>query len=159
MKKTFSSVNYIDFEFILDDATGAAVSEFEFQETVFNSSGSDWASYNVQLGFGTGAGFTPSTAGDGLDFDAPDYNSLFSFGPFSSVTIGEDSLTAFGGSFLDGTSASVVFPIDVPDGIGVFTVRQMVSTSAPVPEPSTWALAVLGLVGLGVVARRRKRSA
>jgi len=31
----------------------------------------------MELGFGTGAGFTPSPAGDGLDFGAPVYAPTF----------------------------------------------------------------------------------
>jgi hypothetical protein len=43
-----------------------------------------------------------------------------------------------------------------PDSLGSWTVTDPV---APVPEPSTWAMMILGFLGLGFLAYRRKNSA
>jgi PEP-CTERM motif len=38
-------------------------------------------------------------------------------------------------------------------------VSVTVSSSSPVPEPSTWAMMLIGFAGFGVFAYRRKRAA
>ncbi len=136
-QKAFGSVDYIDMVFIVDD-TGIPTTEYIFSEGVHNGTGIDWTDYHLELGFGTGAGFVPSSPGDGLDFDSPDMNSTYDFGPFGSLSIGEDTIDAVGGPFLDGSFHFIIFPIDVPSGISEFTVRQY-PTIAPVPTvPTSW---------------------
>jgi len=65
------------------------------------------------------------------------------------------------------TAACLAGKSDVPEGVGspsaLFdhdaTGNQIIATVAPVPEPSTWAMMILGFVGVGVMAYRRKSKA
>ncbi|MEN1680233.1 MAG: choice-of-anchor F family protein [Planctomycetota bacterium] len=152
LQKDYTGIGPIDIEFTVIPSGG--VTEYSFIEGVQNSTGIDWASYCMQLGFGTGTDFVPSAAGDGLDFDAPDYDSPFAFdpsggGPFPTVVVTEDLVAASGG--IQGGfeyAEPFVFTIDVPDGITSFTLRQLPKA---VPEPNT---ALLGAVA-ALLARRR----
>ncbi|MEM8945372.1 MAG: choice-of-anchor F family protein [Planctomycetota bacterium] len=147
-QKDFRGVEHIDIVFEVMNTDG--VTEYSFIEGVQNSSGFDWESYHIQLGFGTGADFVLSTPGDGLDFDAPLYNSTIQFDPapgfsFPDVTIvSEDYIFADGGPGQPDTfyNEPFVFSIDVPDGIDTFTLRQF--PIAVVPEPSVMILIALG---------------
>jgi len=144
----------VDIEFTVKDSGG--VTEYTIVEGIQNGTGGDWSDYHIQLGFGKGADFVPSPAGDGLDFDAPDYNSPALFAPFATVVVSEDDIDAYGGLI---PSPSFTFPfvfnIDVPDGITAFTVRQYPTTDF-IPEPSGALLALLGVAITGARFRRLK---
>jgi hypothetical protein len=149
LQKDYTGIGFIDIVFEVMDSGG--VTEYAIVEGVQNNTGSDWASYHVQLGFDTGADFEISPPDDGLDFDAPFYNSTISFDPtpsfpFPSYTPSEDVIDAFGppGQLDLQYREPFVFHIDVPDGITSFTLRQY---PVAVPEPTT-ALLALGLFGL-----------
>jgi len=157
-QKDYVAIGTVDIVFDVT-ATGGTT-EYVMLEGVSNGTGVDWSGYHVELGFGTGAGFVKSTAGDGVDCDSPDFDSEISFDPlpgfFPSYTAGEDDLIAGGGIMPNGAYAgNFVFHIDVPDGITQFTVRQ--SPIGIVPEPSTALLVGAGLLGLGRRGRRRGR--
>ncbi len=145
-QKDFGSIDYIDIDFRVTDSGGTT--EYLFREGVNNSTGIDWTDYHLILGFGTGASFVPSTPGDGLDFDSPDQDSLYDFGPFTTLTITEDTIDAEGGIFPYLSFFEFYFPIDVPDGITQFTIRQLPT----IPEPTS--LALLALAGVALVRRR-----
>ena len=156
IQKDYFAIGPVDI--IIDVIDTGGVTEYFVTEGVQNNTGVDWSGYHIELGFGSGAGFTKSTAGDGLDFDAPDYTSDVSFNPlpgfFPTQTVTEDDIIAGGGIQPDFTYAgNFVFHVDVPDGISSFTIRQ--SPIEVVPEPSTALLIGLGLAGL---ARRRDES-
>jgi hypothetical protein len=51
--------------------------------------------------------------------------------------------------------ASVDPTLSVPDGFSIIYSEGILS---PVPEPSTWAMIILGFCGLGFMAHRRKRN-
>jgi PEP-CTERM motif len=96
------------------------------------------------------AGFSHSLGEDQLIFPAGtevvDGNGLgFRLSNNETVAIFEDSFKLPAGEFKDVTSA--VAPND--NGFGTFTVTA-------VPEPSTWAMMILGFLGLGFVAYRRR---
>ncbi|NOY42977.1 MAG: hypothetical protein GXP26_14220 [Planctomycetes bacterium] len=152
-QKSFNSINYIDILFTVDETldTGS-VTEYELREGVDNSTGIDWTDYHIVLGFGTGIDFVQSTPGDGLDFDAPDENSVYDFGPFTTMVIAEDTIDVEGGIFPNGAFFNFTFPIDVPDGITEFTIRQLPTIA--IPEPSTWVLALFALAGLRLTRLR-----
>lgn len=140
--KRFDNVGYIDIEFLVADSPGNRVTEYRVSESVDNDTGFNWIGYRMELGFGVGDNFKPSTAGDGLDFDFPDYDSAPSSSAFALVdtTINEDTLLFTGG--VHGLPLeNYTVRIDVPDlAGGRFTLRQ----TPIVPEPSSLALLALG---------------
>src|SRR5215212_3011909 len=94
--KRFDFADYIDIQFSVAASDG--ITEYQFSEFVDNNTGSLWGSYRMQLGFGTGGSFVPSTPGDGLDFDFPDYDTPPTSGAFPTVlTPNEDLLIYTGG--------------------------------------------------------------
>ncbi|MDJ0786792.1 MAG: hypothetical protein QNK05_08275 [Myxococcota bacterium] len=140
-QKAYDQVDYIDMVFsVIDDGIGTT--EYNVVEGVFNGTGIPWTDYHLELGFGVGAGFVISPAGDGLDFDAPDFDSPTAFAPFTSVTFGEDTIDAIGGVFVPGGFHEFEFNIDVPDGVSEFTIRQYPTIATP--EPGAWALLASG---------------
>jgi hypothetical protein len=88
---------------------------------------------------------------------------------FTSFTSSTGDTTGYGGPdatfvSLDGTTGTVTFG---PNGIAgnggtdIFSLEEAVQLSSltvtsGVPEPSTWLMMILGFVGLGFLARRRK---
>jgi hypothetical protein len=139
--KRFDSNNYIDIQFNTLSSDG--VTEYQFFESVDNNTGVNWSSYTMILGFGVGGSFVASPSGDGLDFDAPQYNTAPTSSVMPTVGLNEDVLVWSGG--IHGAAAQTYqFRIDVPD-IGQFTLRQI---PTPVPEPATIVLAGLALVAI-----------
>lgn len=155
-QKNYIAIGPVDIVFSVINSGG--VSEYLFTEGVFNNTTLPWGSYHIELGFGHDAGFVKSLAGDGLDFDAPNFNSPFNFNPspgfFPSVSVTEDDVLASGGVMPYLSFAGYFrFTVDVPDGITEFTVRQ---SPIAVPEPGSLALSICGLAGLAVWRQRRK---
>ena len=155
LQKHYLAIGPVDIEFYVADSGGTT--EYVVVEGVSNNTTLDWSSYTIQLGFGMGPDFEKSDSGDGLDFDASDYDSTVMFDPPGLYpfpfynNVGEDQIDAYGGVLPDGAYAEpFVFHIDVPDGIDRFTLRQF---PVPVPEPATLSLAVLGFLAVG--SRRR----
>jgi hypothetical protein len=151
--KRFDHNDYIDLLFTVTPSDG--VTEYKVTEFVDNNTGINWSSYKMQLGSGTGTSFVAATSG-ALDFDAPSYDAAPSSPALPTVATSPFELTFSGGS--QGTGASpYTFRLDVPDlarvgGPATFTLRQI---PRPIPEPGTFAIAALGLIGL--VARRWSR--
>ena len=142
-QKHYIGIGPVDIEFTVVPTGG--VTEYTIIEGVSNSTGFDFTEYRMELGFGMGAGFVQSAPGDGLDFDAPDYNLPTSLAPFfTTVTVTEDVISASGGISLPNGAFTIPyfqFAIDVPDGITAFTLRQVPTA---VPEPASLALLMLG---------------
>lgn len=159
-QKDYTGIGPVDLVFDVVDTGG--VTEYAVYEGVQNGTGVDWSSYHIELGFGVGASFVKSLPGDGLDFDAPLFDSTVDFAPvggtmpFPVVTVLEDDIFASGGVQPDMTYAgNFIFHVDVPDGITSFTIRQ---SPVPVPEPSA-ALIALMAISLAGPYRRRHRPA
>ena len=121
-------------------------------KTVINNTGEDWTSFEMILGTGLGANFTPSTLSDMLAFDEP-----FSSAPseitnfFSDLLIEEDRLLFSNGILAAGQTAQFTVYVTVDDlANNPFTIRQIA-----IPEPATMSL--LGLGGIALLRRRRNR--
>ena len=98
----------------------------------------------------------------------------FSFTPTNNFTGPQP--TGFSGLFVDPTTNFQLFPTTDPTGADVLFLLTIdgvtpgghldvyaaangeVSIAAGVPEPSTWAMMVLGFAGVGFMAFRRKRN-
>lgn len=148
--KRFDNPGYIDIVFPVSNTDG--VSEYVVFENVDNNTGVDWVGYTLQLGSGIGASFAPSTAGDGLDFDAPGHDPAASFfsTTFANLAIPSEDELVFSGGTQGPGSQNYSFRIDVPD-LDSFTIRQLPS---PVPEPTSLAaFATAFLIGFAI--RRR----
>lgn len=150
LQKNYQAIGPVDLVFHLIDSGGTT--EYAFIEGVSNGTGIDWNGYRLELGYGVGDDFVKSTSGDGLSFDAPDYNSPFIFPAFSTVDVSEHDVIASGGIIpAFAYAAGIVFHIDVPDGISSFTLRQ-----SPLPVPAPGA-GIIGALSLLVVSPRRRR--
>ena len=154
LQKDYTAIGPVDLVF--DVVNTGGVTEYAVIEGVQNNTGLDWGSYHVELGYGNGAGFVKSASGDGLDFDAPDYDSTFDFNPlpgfFPTVNVTEDDIIASGGVMPDFSYAGdFVFHVDVPDDIASFTIRQ---SPIAVPEPTSMML--LALSGLAVFRKGKQ---
>ncbi len=138
-QKAFGAVDYIDMVFTVEDF-GVPSTEYILTEGVANGTGTDWIGYQVVLGFGTGAGFTQSSLGDGLGFDNPEFDSPLDFSPFDmQLPLNEDVHNAVLDVFVDGAFHVFTFTIDVPNTISEFTIRQAPRTNPVADESVTWS--------------------
>ena len=84
-------------------------------------------------------------------------NGLFTTGsPLSTATfnaIGTSVKTALGNAGAGPYSLTEVYTVNAT---GAGTVLSTISMSAAVPEPSTWAMMILGFIGVGFMAYRRR---
>ncbi len=153
IQKTFtSSTTPIDIVFNVNNSQG--VTEYLLAEGVFNGTGVPWNDYHVELGFGTGAGFTLANPAFGLQFDNTPPPSSSNF---PSTALAAEKLDFSNGLIPAASGLSLSYTIDVPDsataGSYQFTLRQFPS----VPEPGAIVLATIGIVGLGLAVRTRAR--
>lgn len=152
-QKAYTGIGPADIEFTVVPSGG--VTEYVINEGVYNGTGIDWSAYRIKLGFGLGGAFSASPSGDGLDFDAPDYDTPSDFSAwYTTWAESEDVILASGGVFptFNFTTPLFRFSIDVPDGISAFTIRQI---PIAVPEPGMMTLALVG--SLAFIRRHRSR--
>ncbi len=132
---TAASPNLISVSiFFNSDGLGPADMEFELTNSggtteyrvapagigLVNNTGSPFTGFLAELGFGTGANFVRSSAGDDLDFDTPDRDPTPTLPAFSALTPDTDSLLWSGGTIPSVGSFSIGFSLDVPDGCNHF---------------------------------------
>ena len=130
---------------------------FAVDKTVLNNTGFPWKGFILQLGTGVGAGFVPSTAGDGLGFN-PSEDNRETTGAFPDLAFGEDRL-AFSGMLAPGGSAHFVVFVDTDiTTTHNVTIRQIALTgTAPAPLLSPSGLLALTFA-LAAIAALRLRS-
>ena len=97
-------------------------------------------SFNIQQ--------TNNPHGDKINFTA---GALSNLGPFTlnGVTISDLKFSVLGAGGYDGSTWYN------PEG-GISTLQITADFTAAVPEPSTWAMMILGFAGVGFMAYRRK---
>lgn len=172
--EVFSNPGMVDVVFTVSNNApnilngNQTTTEYLVTKEVTNLFNTGFQTFSMQLGTGTGAGFVQSAPNDGLDFDAPDFNSPVVLGPrlvdgtiaspggliVNPFVLQQDQLTWDTSAVLPGLVGVGVFTfaIDVPNGITTFTLRQV----AAVPEPSTfWLTAVGSAAGVWWWSRRR----
>jgi hypothetical protein len=156
--KRFDNTGDIDIVFNVTPTNG--VTEYKVFESVDNNTGINWAKYTMTLGFGVGASFTPSLPGDGLDFDAPTYDTPPVSSAFANVATANEDVLVFSNGTHGSGSETYQFRIDVPnlrDVAGAtaplsFTLRQ---TPIAIPEPGSCLLLLCALSCLWIFRKHR----
>lgn len=146
---------------------GSVVTGFDYSGLTFLSNGSSWTSELVlSVNNFTGA---PVTIDEFMDWAPSTATSSGSFGPVSGSwggPTGDEGPYGAGGAFTVGEGADNVFVTvyeSFPDGASPDAVISAgtltIHFTAPIPEPATYGLMALGLVGVGAIVRRRKTAA
>jgi hypothetical protein len=149
----------IAFELSKRVTEGTRVGYLGIDKTVLNDTGVAWNRFEMLLGTGSGAGFVPSTMGDGLSFIAT-FNNHETTGAFPNVVVEEDRIVFTGLLAPGGTAHFVVFVSNIfPPDPAIITLRQLAfAPPSAAPALSPWSLAVLAVLlsAVGVRLRRRK---
>ena len=158
--KAFQQNDYIDIVFVVQPTAPftnpGGTTEYRVVETVDNATGTNWVNYSMQLGLGTGAGFT-MTALDGLDFDtgAPGNDPPPSSTAMPTVSRPNEDTLLYSGGIHGAIQQTYEFHLDVPNLAGdsnyTFTLRQF---PTPIPEPATLLL-TLCFSAIPLLLRRR----
>lgn len=154
-----------DLEFALTSSGGTT--EYRVAPAGFglvNNTGSPFTGFIAELGFGTGASFVRSGAGDDLDFDTPDRDPAPTLPAFSTLTHDSDRLVWSAGAIPSVGGFSIGMSLDVPDGLSAvhpdglnrFTLRLTPVAESAVPEPATSLLMVIGLSAAGLAVGMRR---
>jgi hypothetical protein len=99
----------------------------------------------------TGTDLTLSASSSGLFFTLP----TVSFTSEAIFRVGNSGLFDIA-DFYGNQGGEVVFSNLTSDGVFTTTAGEQFASVAAVPEPSTWAMMILGFAGIGFMAYRRK---
>jgi hypothetical protein len=137
-------------------STGAAGHIFLFaSDTDFLSSGN----FLLALG-GTNSGDSGSELGRAW---GGSNDTVFSFSPLIGqvgALTGANYSGSMSGPFLAGVSPySLTIGVDIARSTAGTSTGDLNLQVSPVPEPSTWAMMILGFVGVGFMAYRRRNTA
>jgi len=122
------------------------------------------ANLNVAVGANPGASLTSvsqsvDTAKTGVDVLVQNGGNDLGLDIRTNTSNGLFPSTFAGGSVISGldtfflSSGGTIF---TPFGAGSLTFESSIDTTPAVPEPSTWAMMILGFCGLGLMAYRRR---
>jgi len=150
--KAFTSIGPLDFVFPVTYSDNFSNVTYLVTEGITNNTTSTWSDYHEQIGNGTGGLFTLSS--NPVTFVTP-VDATYTNPSFTSRSVTADEIDYSGGAVLPGQAITLTFSFTVPDN-GTspysFTLRQFPTV---VPEPASFGLLALGLIGL---LARRKRS-
>lgn len=162
--KIFNANQPIDIVFEVE--TSGGTTEYRLSEGVANVTGIDFLMYTFELGFGTGADFVRSAAGDELDFDSPNIDPGPTSARYLTMAHSEDAVTFSQGTFASGMTDAYTLSIDIPDFNAAlmpasaqtadgyqFTLRQAPSA---IPEPGTIGIVILSALAWTVYSLRRR---
>jgi len=157
----FNTLGALEVEFVTSESGGTT--EYRFTQTFINNTGQVWSGFEFLLGYGVGDAFTPSGAGDGLDFDTPDADPAPTASLFTVLQHDSDRIEWSGGSVPSIGVLTLSFAIDVPDDLAGsnpdqlsrFTLRQVpIVATQEAPEPSSLWLLGAGVLALAALRRR-----
>jgi hypothetical protein len=155
-----------DFQMITGTFGAGGSPRFTFFDTLGNSA---WVYFGTPLGGGTFSDPNPGqfqSTGNYASLSSTDARVFVNgFGGINTPNTGEtwaQFIAAAGGTLI----SDITIDVDggwasAPEGqqvlINNFTVNGDVAV-APVPEPSTWAMMILGFAGVGFMAYRRRKT-
>ena len=162
ISKVFSDMNPISIQFVESAAQIADGSSFglriNLDEEITNLTGANWTSYTMEL-------VDPSVVSESQNVQHPGFAHihpapLIAGPPFTLTTPNNGNkaalLTFENGAFLDGsTNLWGTFGLHQYEDDGVNRSFTLIQT--PLPEPSTFVIALTGLIGLVGYRRRSNR--
>jgi hypothetical protein len=145
MTKIFDSVNPITLTFTVEHGTGPA-NPYTISESIVNNTHIDWNDFHFQI-------IEPPKA-NGTVFTSFNQSTLSGFA--LDGTSGPRNLD-FTGLLVNGGLATASFdlsPFD-PGANNPSVTFEIIQTPSVVPEPSTWAMLIAGVIGVAGMLRRR----
>jgi hypothetical protein len=114
---------------------------------------------NAQVSVGNGNAISVTADHVYFDFSSPnsDYLKFYTSGSASSFLCFQTASAESCGSY---RGAGIVIVVEgAPDPFVPMTSNSIIASIASVPEPSTWAMMILGFAGVGFLAYRRRNQA
>jgi hypothetical protein len=176
---------YTDGCFGCAPSQSSLAQSISLQGLTFTNSSFDGTTAGGFLAFGGGANNlgTFSLTGSPAQYNGQFFDLLVTFTAppgttpssvtFQSTLLGTVTSDAIGGVFIDFSGAPQVFSFGPDPSAGTFTFAvnplsispgqslglsgTIIAQVAAVPEPSTWAMMILGFVGIAVVGRRSRK--